>query len=692
MDYLVIKDGDTFLLTDLCGNIHADSEKGLYTHDTRCLDTYVLTLNGKPLSKLHSSCEKNYISVIHLTNDEEVNDGELKLHRESIEVKREQIVRGGVFYERMTFFNYARTDLAVQISLQFGSRFSDLFEARGAVRSSRGKDLPPEVQNGEVTLGYVGLDDVERAVVIRCDKATRTTANRFDVDTLIQPGKPFVLEVVVQPRIDGEAGEVTSFASALKALEADYAAWLSSCMRVSTDNESFNALIHRSLLDLRTLLTDLGDGPFPVAGIPWYAVPFGRDSLITALQMLPFQPEVAKGTLRTLARLQGEKVDAWRAEQPGKILHELRRGEMANVNEVPFQRYYGSIDSTPLFLVLAVEYYRWTNDRRFLEEILPNILRAVEWLDQYADMDGDGFVEYHSADSKGLSVQSWKDSYDSMIHPDGTLGVSPMAVSEVQGYVYHAKVGLSELLPSFGETKLAERLKAEAERLKEQFNDRFWMADKDYFATALDKDKRQIRTVTSDPGHCLWSAIIDADKVDAVVRTLLSPGMFSGWGIRTMSSDEAVYSPISYHNGSVWAHDNALILLGFAKYGQTDAVNTLTEALLRAGLEFRYQRLPELFCGHDASLGFIVRYPVACMPQAWAAGTPLAMFQAILGTKVDVAAKTITLSPTWPAFLSRIQVTNMPVGETRVSFTLDRDKGVVEESLNGYRLCVTQPE
>lgn len=688
MEYLVIKDEDLFLLTDMQGNINPDSEKGLYTQDTRVLDTYVLCLNNEPLSLLQSSCERGYVSTIRLTNMEEVNDGEVKVQRESVEVLREQIVHKGVFYERVTVYNYSREMLPVALSISIGSRFSDLFEARGSKRVARGHDLEPNVQAGRVDLGYLGLDGITRRLAIHCDAATQTDKDMILISQLLIPNQPFVFEIALQPVIGHELDTINMFSESFAQLELSHKDWLQSGMQVKTDNESFNEMIQRGLVDLRVLMTDLGEGQLPVAGVPWFAVPFGRDSLITALQLLLFKPDIAKGTLRTLARLQGKEMNTWRAEQPGKILHEMRRGEMANLNEVPYRQYYGSINSTPLFLILAVEYYRWTQDLVLMKELLPNIKMAIYWMDNYADLDGDGFVEYHVEGSNGLSVQSWKDSYDSMIHEDGRLAKSPMAVVEVQSYIYQAKMGLSELLPNLGECDLAERLCTQAQDLKRQFNDKFWMPEKEYFALALDNDKSQVKIITSDPGHCLWSGIVDDDKVDSVVQNLFGDGLFSGWGIRTVSSKEAVYSPISYHNGSVWTHDNSLILFGLAKQGRWAAVNQLSEALLQASLQFDYQRLPELFCGHDHSLGSIIKYPVACIPQAWASGTPLAMVHAILGIDVDVINRVVSLAPSWPDFIQRIEIKQLPVGGTTLSFVIDKHSGLRTLETNGYELVI----
>lgn len=687
MNYLVVKDGDTFALTDQLGNMLPTSEKGLYTRDTRFLDTYELRINGSSGTVLHSSCEKNYVSTILLTNDEQVNDGQVQLRREQLEIKREQIVYNDTFYERVTVLNRSLEDMEVILDFKFGSQFVDLFEVRGTKRERRGTTRTPEVMQGRVILSYEGLDGVVRKSIIRCDQAENTTADTFRICPTVRPGVPWSFDISIQTAInDAVVLPLMEFQSVMDSLEASYDDWQAKSMSVMTDSDSFNRLIKRSLVDLRTLQSDWGQGPFFTAGIPWFAVPFGRDSLISALQMVLFRPDVAKGTLRTLASLQGSQVDRRRVEEPGKIVHEVRRGEMANLDEIPFGRYYGSVDSTPLFLILASEYYQVTDDKEFMKELMPSLLDALGWIESYSDIDEDGFAEYHTEDSGGLSVQSWKDSYDSMIHTNGRIANSPMAVSEMQGYVYAAKLAMAKILAEFGQTQEGVRLEREARELKINFNEAFWMPDKAFYALALDCDKRQVGVITSDPGHCLWTGIISEERIDAVAQRLLSRGMFSGWGIRTMSSEELAYSPISYHNGSVWAHDNSLILLGFSREGRVDEVNQLAEALLKASEQFEHQRLPELFCGHGTEIGSIVRYPVACEPQAWAAGTSLAMLQAVLGIEVDAANKIVRLAPTWPKFLSRITVTDLRVGEDTASFTVDQNDGLTVHDAGG--ICV----
>jgi glycogen debranching enzyme len=398
---------------------------------------------------------------------------------------------------------------------------------------------------------------------------------------------------------------------------------------VQTDLKQLEKLVKRGTDDLRVLLTDIGSGLFPVAGLPWFGVPFGRDSLIAALQLLPFNSNIAKATLKTMAFYQGTKVDPWRDEQPGKILHEIRYGELANTNQIPFAPYYGSVDSTPLFLMLLVEYVKWTRDLELVKQLEDNIERALNWIDEYGDRDGDLFVEYHQEAQKGIANQGWKDSGDSVVHRNGDLQ-SPIALCEVQGYVYQAKKGISTIYGALGYGDKAEALDEQAERLKKEFNHVFWMEDVEFYAIALDEHKQQVGTITSNPGHLLQSGILSNDRAKKIANKIVNKNMFSGYGIRTMSKGEAGYNPMSYHNGSVWPHDNSMILLGLSKTNQKEDMKKVVQGLITASTHFEYDRLPELFCGYDDSIKNVVPYPVACSPQAWAAGTPLTFVQSLL--------------------------------------------------------------
>lgn len=434
-------------------------------------------------------------------------------------------------------------------------------------------------------------------------------------------------------------------------------------------------LIDRGLSDLKLLLTDIGYGAFPVAGLPWFGVPFGRDSLIAAFQMLSIKPDVAKGTLLTMAAFQGQDNNPWRDEQPGKIMHEIRFGELSNTNQIPFTPYYGSIDSTPLFLVLLVEYCKWTGNFDLFHHLLPNIDAALSWIDNFGDRDQDGFVEYHQESSKGIANQGWKDSGDSIVHRNGDYAKTPIALAEVQGYVYQAKMGLSDLFNKMGEENKAFLLREQALSLKEKFNDAFWIEEQQYYAIALDHNKQPVGTLTSNPGHLLLSGILDDERAKCIKDILISPKMFSGYGIRTMGEGEAGYNPMSYHDGSIWPHDNSLILLGMSLSGYKADSTKVIEGLIQASQHFEYDRLPELFCGYSNELGYPIEYPVACSPQAWAAGTPFLMLQSLLGLKVNSLEKSIELHPYFPDGMTRLDIHNMAIGEGSLSINMTLNEG-----------------
>lgn len=672
MQWRVIKEGDLFLLTDSGGDILVGSSDGLYTRDTQFLGQYQLKVADETLVVLASSSRENYRSSIRLTNRQGKGDG-LGESQGTLGVERRRLIYGGVLYERIILQSHSQEALKFPVTLAFGSRFADLFELRGARRTRRGQDLPPQVGANQVVLGYQGLDEHRRELDLHFAPAPeRLTAGEAVWNIELAPGERRELEITVLPRQDGQGGTVVPFAQAEEALERSYGEWRSTTTSVEGANAFYQAIMDRSLADMRVLLTDLGYGPYPAAGIPWFATPFGRDAIIAALQLLMYRPDMALGTLRTLTALQGQIVDPSREEQPGKILHEIRFGEMANLGEVPFKRYYGSVDSTPLLLLLYVEYIRWTGDLAAARELLPNIRQAIDWVQNYGDVDGDGFVEFHKAEGGGLAVQSWKDSGDSMTHATGERALSPMAVSEAQGYIYAAYQGLAAILPHLGEAALAEELGARAERLRVNFEERFWLDDLGFYAMALDKDKRPLAVLNSDAGHCLFTGIVSPERAAQVAAKLTGPELFSGWGIRTLGTAAAVYNPMSYHNGSVWPHDNSLAVVGLQRYGLYAAMEQVTEGLFAAARFFPDERLPELFCGYTRTEGEPVPYPVACSPQAWAAGTPLLITQALLGVEPDALAGQVRLAPHLPAWLPQIKVAGLRVGDSLLDFTVTR--------------------
>jgi glycogen debranching enzyme len=445
---------------------------------------------------------------------------------------------------------------------------------------------------------------------------------------------------------------------------------------VYTDNEFFNRVLERSLYDLRMLWSSDDDGSrFTVAGTPWFDALFGRDALIVGMQTLAFQPQIAREALRTLAKHQGTAIDESRMEEPGKILHEMRRGEVSQTNELPFKRFYGSVDSTPLFLLLAAEYYAWTADVGLARELAPNIVAALDWIDAYGDRNRDGYIEYYNPRSSGLLNQGWKDSDDAICHFDGTLAPAPIALVEAQSYVYAAKTRLAPLLRSLGHDALAERILREARLLKRRFERDYWRPDPGYYALALDGSDLPCASVSSNPGHALWSGIVGKRRARSVVETLLGEDLFSGWGIRTLSQRNPRYNPLGYHLGTVWPHDNAIAAMGFKMYGFEDETNEVATALFDAAMTFPYSRLPELFGGEARTAHHSpVSYPVACRPQAWAAGAMPMLLQAILGLRAAGYEDTLqVVQPRLPYWLSRVHVRGLRVGEGEVDLTLARN-------------------
>ncbi|MHB9144980.1 MAG: amylo-alpha-1,6-glucosidase [Symbiobacteriia bacterium] len=621
MDGLVLQDGDLFLFTGSDGGVDPLAGHGFYRHDTRHLSGYDFAL---------------------LTQAVGVGGAP------AVRLERARVVEGAL-YERFTLRNESAVEVHLSCRLWVAADFADLFEVRGFARSRRGSMLPPSVGAGPggaaVRLEYDGVDGLARWTAVSIQSAD----SRFTATAVPQPpdGAVFQLVVRVGPGqsvhwdVVVKAGDATAagrddqpgggFQAAAERAELGLRRWRDAT-RVPWDEggHRWAPLLEQALRDLRLLRTDWGWGPIITAGTPWYAVPFGRDSLITALQLLPFRDDVARGTLRTLAALQGQQVDPWRDEAPGKILHEARRGEMASSGQVPFGRYFGSVDSTLLFLMLMGETWRRTGDVELCRELLPVAEAALRWAKDYGDRDGDGYLEYHREGPAGLVNQGWKDSADAVSHRTGELAESPIALCEVQGYFYEALLGMGEVLAALGDTGRAHTLRSQAEALKEDFNQDFWLEEEGTVALGLDREKQPIRVVTSNSGHCLWTGILTDDHGAAVARRLLAPDLFSGWGLRTLSSRERRYDPLSYHNGSVWPHDTAIAAAGLVRYGQREEAARLAEALLDAAAAFPQGRLPELFSGEERRPGVLPgHYPNACSPQAWAAGSLLMLWSVL---------------------------------------------------------------
>lgn len=678
MEYRVIKDNNLFLLTDQKGDIPKDHPYGLglYKNDTRFLCRFDLKINGEEPILLSSEANKSTENQMVLTNPHMERDGDLILWRESIEIIRKRFIYEDVLYETVTLKNYYPKALTFTVSLHTDADFADMFIVRGFQSGKVGNRTGQGISNRSIAFHYVGSDKVNRTTSITWDRdASDVTENGIVTFNLfLDHAKEESITFRVNPIIDGHSAEEYPLKEAYEKLEHSTLEWNEKVTQIETDHKALQKLVDRGISDLRVLLTDIGHGSFPVAGLPWFGVPFGRDSLIAALQMISFNPEVAKGTLKTMAHYQGTKHDSWRDEQPGKIMHEIRYGELATTNQIPFTPYYGSIDSTPLFLMLLVEYVKWTNDFSIVHELMPNVIEALNWIDQYGDRDGDGLVEYHQESSKGIANQGWKDSGDSIVHRDGEYAETPIALAEVQGYVYQAKSGLAELFDHMGEKQKAFELRSQSRHLKEAFHHAFWMEDVGYYAIALDKNKKQVGTITSNPGHLLLSGILEDQFANSVARVITSESMFSGFGIRTMAEGEAGYNPMSYHDGSIWPHDNSLITLGLSKLGKSFEAQKVMNGMIQAAGHFDYDRLPELFCGYDDSSNQLIKYPVACSPQAWAAGTPLTFIQSILGINPDALKGVITIEPHLIDSMNKLTIHHMRVGEGKLSLSITKDE------------------
>ena len=717
---LVLKEDNVFIVSDDAGNVIGDTAQGLYYHDTRYLSLFSLKVNGQELELLNSSGEQNFMANLEFANLHFTLADGTKVRSQTIKFERNRFIMDGM-YEHLKITNFNRFSLPLTLSLTLAADFRDMFDIRGFSRTQYGIIQAPQWNGKELVFSYRGVDGKETSCVVIFDRepdnvdislpqhqVSEPIESGSIAPNLVNPAEQVVinaptvtliwnieaipqqetgLEMRVYPQGLNPPVSNSNYDRKVDELNHRYHQWDEQSSQISTDEELFNRLLARSSHDLRVLLELHAEGNyFPDAGIPWYACPFGRDSLITAYQTLMLNPSIAVGTLRFLAKHQGNTVDDWRDEQPGKIIHEMRFGEMARLDMVPHSAYYGSVDATPLFVMLFVETIRWLDDDRLYEELLPNVERALAWIDEYGDPDGDGFVEYQQRSGRGIRNQVWKDSEDSTQFSDGSYAELPVAAVEVQGYVYAAKQGLAELFARKGRHDDAARLQQEAETLKQRFNQAFWMPDLGFYAQALDCNKRPVPTISSNPGHCLFAGIIDADKAGQVVRRLMQPDMASGWGIRTISSSDPNYNPMSYHNGSIWPHDNSLIVAGMKRYGFHDEANAIVSQMFEAGMRFRYYRLPELFCGSSREGRYHSRpseYPVSCSPQAWAAGAALLFTQSIIGLQPAANAGKLILSPHLPDWLNTLQICNLRIGKRRIDLLVERANGHDKVEIGG---------
>ncbi len=674
-----LKYGDLFGVFDQNGNILSGPgiADGLYYLDTRHLSSLALSICGQPPILLSATLRENNATLsCDLTNPDLELDGR-KLSHDLLHLRRTLFLRNQTSYERLQLRNYDVVAHTVVVELAFRADFADLFEARGTPRLRRGTLRPPEVEGDTVLLAYDGLDDRLRTTRLRFSpQPERLTEARARFTLTLQPGQRRLIhvETACDPARPPEREVASAFLFSL--VEARRALRVSSARAaaIASSNEIFNEAIRRCICDIYMLLTDKPDGPYPYAGVPWYSTAFGRDALITAMQTLWLDPSIAHGVLCYLARHQAEAVDPVADAEPGKILHEVRHGEMAELGEVPFRHYYGSVDSTPLFVMLAGDYLERTGDVATIARIWPNIERAINWIAEYGDRDGDGFVEYGRRNENGLVNQGWKDSFDSIFHADGALAEGPIALCEVQGYVFAARRAAAAMARRIGHVAFADRMTAEADALRIAFDAAFWVEELGTYALALDGAKRPCKVRSSNVGHLLMTGMVPSDRAARVVAGLMGRSFFSGWGIRTIPAGEARYNPMAYHNGSVWPHDNALIAIGLARYGYKDEAARLFTGLFDTSLYADLRRLPELFCGFARQRGEgPVRYPVACSPQAWAAATLPSLLQSTLGIRFDPFTVTVHFErPRLPPFLDEVTLYNLAVGSGRATVHLQR--------------------
>jgi glycogen debranching enzyme len=674
----VLKHGETFAVFDRYGDVRpfGAGAQGVFHEGTRFLSRMALRLGTeRPLLLSSTVVENNALLAVDLTNPDFYRDGELLVPHGTVHLFRSIFLWEGVCYERLRVTNHGGRPVELALGFDIENDFADVFEVRGTKRKRRGRSLEPIVEPGGVVLSYRGLDEVTRSTRVRCTPAPRVvTGSTLELVLDLAPREERSLYLSVACERDGRRDAAVldydpAWREAMRALTPA----ASECT-IYTSNEQFNAWLSRSMADLRMMVTETPQGPYPFAGVPWYSTVFGRDGIITALEVLWVAPDLGRGVLGYLAATQADAPSPEQDAEPGKILHEQRKGEMAAVGEIPFGSYYGSVDATPLFVLLAGAYYERTGDRALIDAIWPSIERALAWIDGAGDPDGDGLVEYHRHSAEGLVNQGWKDSWDAVFHEDGALAEGPIALCEVQGYVYAAKRSAAALARVRRMPDVARRLAGEAQILKQRFEQRFWCEPLGTYALALDGAKRQCRVRTSNAGHCLFTGIADAERAARLARQLFTAELFSGWGIRTVAATEARYNPMAYHNGSVWPHDNALIGWGLARYGLNELALRVLTGLFDASIFVDLQRLPELFCGFPRRPGEgPTRYPVACAPQSWAAASVFLLLQACLGLSIDAAKAQVRFErPVLPPFLETVEITGLRVGAHAVDLVLRR--------------------
>lgn len=671
---VVINKGSAFQVSDEQGNIPPGKEYGLYYQDTRFLSYLALDVNEMDLLLLNSSTVDYYSAVYYLTNP--YFEG---VKANTLSFIRKKFVGEGM-HEDLDIINHANHPVVLRVRFNMAVDFADIFEIKKTHIQKEGKIEITQEETG-IIFRYKHGDYIRKTSALFKSKEKPEIKGHSVVFHLNIPPRQMWhtcidFSVGVENKVSNVQYTCDSFGLATLPFKKDRERWFSNSPVLISDHDALTHSYRQALTDLIALRIrekEISPDLFvPAAGIPWFATLFGRDSLITSYQTLLVNPEIAKGTLKSLARFQGKKVNKYKAEEPGKILHEIRFGELAYLGRIPHTPYYGTIDATILFLVLVGEYYWFTHERNFIEELMPNIQSALDWIELYGDKDKDGYIEYQKNTDQGLDNQGWKDTGDSINFRSGQLAPPPIALSEVQGYVYQAKRGISRIFRQLGKTEAAEKLLREASELKERFNGDFWLPREKHFALALDGSKNKVDSMTSNNGHLLWSGIVDEEKAGSVVEKLMNDDMFSGWGVRTLSMASAAFNPLSYHNGSVWPFDNSLIAAGLRRYGFDEEAKRIIQAMVEASSYFPKNRLPELFCGYPrASENLPVEFPNSCSPQAWSTGAIIMFLRTLLGMRIDEEeAKTISLNPLLLDSMNSLSLRNICLNSAKVDLDI----------------------
>jgi glycogen debranching enzyme len=676
----VLKDGEIFAIFDRFGDVQSVDvgPQGIYLGGTRHLSRLALLVEGAPPLLLTSVVRNSDCSlVVDLTNPDTSGRLTDSLAADTLLIRRHKVLLDCTCFESITVRSHAQQEIEVNLSLLFACDYADVFEVRGTDRKARGTHWTPRVDRDTVGFSYLGLDQKRRGTQLRFEPAPDTLGEseaRFRLQ--IKPGETVNIAVTVRcesPDVHEETALVTSYQEASDEAARRRRATREGTCVINSSNELFNMWVERSFADLYLLTTFTEHGPYPYAGIPWFSSPFGRDGLLTAFQCLWLEPQLTRGVIEYLAAHQAATVDPERDAAPGKILHERRLGEMANLREIPFGHYYGSIDSTPLFVHLVGEYFERTADLELLRRTFPAVERALSWIFEQGQAPN-GYLAYARMSRHGLVNQGWKDSRDSIFHENGGEAAAPIALCEVQGYAFAALRSGAKMARQLGRTELSQECEQRAATMAESFDRDFWCPELSTFALALDGEGRQCRVRSSNAGQCLWSGIVPPKRAPALARTLMSPASFSGWGVRTIAEGEPRYNPLAYHNGSVWPHDTSLVAAGLSRYGEKDAALTIMSGLFDAARKFDLFRLPEVFCGLPRTRGGSpTPYPVACAPQAWASGAVFLLLQAALGITVDSHRNVIEFDrPQLPPEIDQLEVRRLRAGSSSVDFVLSR--------------------